>query len=567
MLSSLLLVLGSICLSTHDQYDLVIYGGTPAGITAAVEGNQLGMSVVLVVPGRHLGGMTTAGLGRTDSGYRRGIGGLSREFYHRVFLHYQKPEAWIHETPADYRKRAGRLVHIDTQWGFEPHVAAAIFREFLTENNVRVVLGQRLDLNGGVRKKGTRITAIVMESGRTFAGKMFIDATYEGDLMAEAGVSYTIGREPNSRYKESFNGVQTKQTTGHQFLKPIDPHVVPGDPTSGLLPRIQASPPGPDGSGDHRVQAYCYRLCTTDVPGNRRPWPKPKNYDPRQYELLLRNLEAGDLRGPCPQGHMPNRKTDINNHGAFSTDNIGQNYDYPDGDYATREKIIQEHLDYTQGLMWTLAHHPRVPEKVRDEFQTWRLAKDEFVDNDNWPPQLYIREARRMVSAYVVTEHDCRGKTVAEDSVGLSTYFGMDSHNVGRYVDAEGHARNEGNLWKGARPYPISFRAIVPRSSECTNLLVPVCVSASHIAYGSLRMEPVFMILGQSSAAAAALAIESDCDMQAIEYQKLRKRLLAKGQVLTVAKKKRNTSKRSRVMRKKRSTFHVSNDGFPLSAH
>ncbi|MBN2216459.1 MAG: FAD-dependent oxidoreductase [Pirellulales bacterium] len=538
MLTHLLLTFASCCLAAADHHDLVVYGGTPAGIMAAVEAKQLGISVVLIEPSGHLGGMTTAGLGRTDAGRQWAIGGLARKFYHRIFLHYQRPEAWIHETPSDYKKISPRLVAADTQWGFEPRVATAVFRDFLSENHVPVMLGQRLDLNGGVRKQGTRITAIVMESGRVFAGKMFIDASYEGDLMAKAGVSYTIGRESNAQYGETFNGVQTRWVDQHQFLESVDPYVVPGDPTSGLLPRIATGPPDAEGEGDRCVQAYCYRLCTTDVAENRCPWPKPKHYDERQYELLLRSLEAGDLRVPFPQGFMPNRKTDINNGGPFSTDNIGRNYDYPDADYATRDRIVQEHLDYTQGLMWTLANHPRVPEKVRKEFQTWSLAKDEFVDNDHWPPQLYIREARRMVSDYVITENDCFGKTIAKDSVGMVTYSGMDSHQTQRYVDANGHVRNEGGIWKGIRLYPISYRAIVPKASQCTNLLVPVCVSASHIAYGSVRMEPTYMILGQSSAAAAALALESNCDVQAIDYRKLRKRLLAEGQILAIPKRK-----------------------------
>ncbi|MBN2578021.1 MAG: FAD-dependent oxidoreductase [Pirellulales bacterium] len=532
ILSVLLFNLGA---STPETTDLVIYGGSPAGIMAAVEGKKLGKSVVLIVPERQLGGMTASGLGRTDVGDKRAVGGLAREFYRRIARHYKKSDSWWCETPAEYRKRARRLVDSDVQWSFEPHVALATFRAMLAEQDVPVVSGQRLDLKNGVRKEGARITEIVMESGRRFAGKMFIDATYEGDLVAKAGVSYTVGREPNSRYRETLNGVQTGKATMHQFLRPVDPYLVPGDATSGLLPRVVSGPPGEDGSGDRRVQAYNFRLCTTDVPENRLPWPKPINYDPQQYELLLRCLEAGDHRVPSAQGYMPNRKTDINNFGAFSTDNIGKNYDYPDGDYVTREKIYQEHVEYTKGLMWTLANHTRVPAEVRKKVQAWGRAKDEFVENDNWPPSLYIREARRMAGADVVTEHHCRRKTIARDPVGMGAYA-MDSHNVQRYVDAEGHVRNEGNFWIGVRPYLISYRVIVPKRSECTNLLVPVCVSASHVAYGSIRMEPVFMILGQSAAAAAALAIDDACDVQAVAYPKLRKRLLSEGQILNAPK-------------------------------
>jgi hypothetical protein len=532
-------LLGCLGVTAPDQADLVIYGGTPAGITAAVEGRKLGKSVVLIVPERQLGGMTAGGLGRTDVGDKRAGGGLAREFYRRVHRYYQEPKAWRSETPAEYKKLAARLVDHDAQWGFEPHVALNIFREMLDENRVPVVSGERLDLKNGVRKVGTRIRSIIMESGRAFSGKMFIDATYEGDLMAKAGVSYTVGREPNALYGETFNGVQLPRNQAVDFIKPVDPYLVPGDPQSGLLPRVEAGPLGEVGAGDRRVQAYCFRLCTTDVPENRLPWPKPKNYEPRQYEVLLRNLEAGDLRIPVPQGYMPNRKTDTNSNGPVSLDDVGENYGYPDGDYAAREKIYREHLDYTQGLMWTLANHPRVPIEVRRKVQTWGPAKDEFVENGNWPPQLYVREARRMVGAYVITERDCRGKADVKDSVGMESYWGMDSHAVWRYVDDEGHARNEGNVWEGIRPFPISYRAIAPKPQECTNLLVPVCLSASHIAYGALRMEPAFMVLSQSSAAAAALAIEENCDLQAVDYQKLRDRLLAEGQVLNLPKVRR----------------------------
>ena len=305
-----------------------------------------------------------------------------------------------------------------------------------------------------------------------------------------------------------------------------------GDPSSGLLPRVRAGPAGTDGEGDRRVQAYNFRVCATDQSQNRRPWPKPDNYDQKDFELLLRNFEAGDLRLPWHPVLLPNRKTDSNNNFAFSTDDIGSNYAYPDGDYATREKIWQEHIDYQKGLLWTLANHPRVPEKVRRHFQTWGLAKDEFVDNDNWPHQLYIREARRLVSDYVMTEQNCRGLRVAEDSVGLAAYT-MDSHHTQRYVSADGSVRNEGDVQVGGfPPYPISYRALVPQEAECSNLLVPVCLSASHISYGSIRMEPVFMVLGQSAATAAAVAITDDVVVQKVSYPKLRERLLRVKQIL-----------------------------------
>ena len=401
----------------------------------------------------------------------------------------------------------------------------------LADAKIEVVFGERLDLKRGVIKDGTAIKRIVMESGRTFAGKVFIDATYEGDLMAKAGVSYHVGREANSLYGETINGLQTAGAVHHQFTKQVDPYRKAGDPSSGLLPGVWLAPIGKDGDGDHRIQAYNFRMCTTDAAENRRPWPKPDDYDELLFELLLRNFEAGDMRHPWNPVWMPNRKTDTNNNFAISTDNIGMNYDYPEADYATREKIWKEHESYQKGLMWTIANNPRVPESIRKEFNRIALAKDEFLDNDNWPRQLYVREARRMVSEYVMSEKNCKRQEVVPDSVGMGAY-NMDSHNTQRYVTAEGYARNEGDIQIGTRPYPISFRSIRPRETECTNLLVPVCMAASHIAYGSIRMEPVFMVLGQSAATAASLAIDDKTSVQQVVYAKLSERLLADKQVL-----------------------------------
>jgi hypothetical protein len=534
------LALGQPALAAPREFDVVVYGGTSGGVAAAVQAARMGKRVVLIEPGKHLGGLTSGGLGATDIGNKAAIGGLSRQFYQRIRKHYQDDTAWKYEKRADF-KGHGHDAKEDTAWTFEPHVAEQVYKDLVKEHKVVVVYSQRLDLKKGVKKDGTRIVSITMESGEEYAGKVFIDATYEGDLMAKAGVSYHIGREANRTYGETLNGVQVKNARSHQFVKKIDPYVKPGDPTSGLLPRVQAGPPGDDGEGDKRVQAYNYRLCATDRPENRRPWPKPAGYDEKQYELLLRNFEAGDHRIPWNPLLMPNRKTDSNNNFAFSTDDIGMNYDYPDGDYATRDRIIREHIDYQKGLMWTLANHPRVPEGVRKHFQTWGPAKDEFTDTDNWPHQLYVREARRMVSDYVMIEQNCRGKRVAEDSVGLAAYT-MDSHNVQRYVTKDGHVLNEGDVQVGDfSPYPISYRSIVPKAKECTNLLVPVCLSASHIAYGSIRMEPVFMVLGQSAATAAVLAIDGKLDVQKVEYAKLKERLLEDKQVLVWTGPKRQT--------------------------
>jgi len=517
----------------EPTYDLVIYGGTSGGVAAGVQARRMGKTAVIVEPGRHLGGLTTGGLGATDIGNKGAIGGISREFYQRIKRYYADPANWKYEKPKDYRSgRGSELAQEDAMWTFEPHVAEKLIDEWCAETGIVVVKGERLDLAKGVVKKDGRIVSIRMESGKVFRGRMFVDATYEGDLMAKAGVTYTVGREANSQYGETLNGVQVASATHHQFVQAVDPYVKPGDPKSGLLPRVHAGPPGKDGEADKLVQTYNYRLCATDQPANRRPWPKPAGYDERQYEILLRNFEAGDLRLPWNPVLMPNRKTDSNNNYAFSTDNIGMNYDYPDGDYATREKIIREHIAYLQGLLWTLANHPRVPAKVREHFSTWGLAKDEFTDTDNWPHQLYVREARRMIGCYVMNQHHCEGRAVAEFSIGLAAYT-MDSHNTQRYVDAEGHVRNEGDVQVGGfAPFPISYRSIIPKGAECQNLLVSVCLSATHISYGSIRMEPVFMVLGQSSATAAAMAIDAGTSVQAVDYAQLRERLLADKQVL-----------------------------------
>jgi len=527
----LFVLLGVPLGAAESRYDLVVYGGTPSGVTATVQAARMGKTVVLIEPSKHLGGMTSGGLGATDIGNKRAIGGIARDFYRRVRRHYQDESSWKYEKRADF-KGPGHDRGGDTAWTFEPHVAEAIFNDVLREHKVPVVLSRRLNRKDGVRKDGRRLVSITMESGETYRGKVFLDATYEGDLMAAAGVSYHVGREANKTYGETLNGIQVKNALHHQFIKKIDPHVKLGQPSSGLLPGVHAGSPGIDGEGDRRVQAYNFRLCATDRPENSRPWPRPDGYDDKQYELLLRNFEAGDLRLPWNPILMPNRKTDSNNNFAYSTDDIGANYDYPEADYATRARIWKEHVDYQKGLMWTLANHPRVPEKVRRHFQTWSLARDEFTDNDNWPHQLYVREARRMIGGYVMTEHNCRGSRRAEDSVGLAAYT-MDSHNTQRYVTRDGRVLNEGDVQVGGfPPYRISYRSIIPKAAECTNLLVPVCLSASHISYGSIRMEPVFMVLGQSAGTAAVLALDGNVAVQDVDYDKLKERLRSDGQIL-----------------------------------
>lgn len=519
--------------AAEQIYDVVVYGGTSGGITAAIQVKRMGRSVILIEPSRFLGGLTTGGLGATDIGNKQAIGGLSREFYRRVYRHYASSKAWVYQSRENYfsKKPHGNVATEDTMWTFEPHVASKVFEAMLAEAAVPVVHGERLDLAKGVRKEGTRIREIVMESGRSFAASMFVDASYEGDVMAKAGVRYHVGREANAVYGETLNGVQTAQAKYHQFTARVDPYLIPGNSASGLIPGVHAGGPGVEASGDRLVQAYNFRMCTTDVPANLVPWEKPHGYDEKQFELLLRNFEAGDLRIPWAPTWMPNRKTDTNNKHAISTDFIGRNGDYPDGDYATRARVWKAHEDYQKGLMWTLANHPRVPEEVRAVFRKFGLARDEFVDNAHWPPQLYVRETRRMVSDYVMTEKNCRRLEVVPDSVGMGAY-NMDSHHVQRYVTPDGSVRNEGDVEVASRPYPVSFRSIRPQADQCTNLLAPLTLSASHIAFGSIRMEPVFMVLGQSAATAAVRALEEGVEIQKIDYPRLKQRLLADGQVL-----------------------------------
>jgi len=518
----------------NEDYDIVVYGGTSAGVITAVAAARKGRSVILLEPSGHLGGLTTGGLGQTDLGIEGTIGGMSLEFYRRIREYYKNDHVWKYQTWNEFMDRTSRLQpDSEGMFAFEPHVARQIYLNMLNEANVPVVMNERI-IRGdrGVTMNNDKITAIEMESGNVYKGRIFIDATYEADLMALAGVSYTIGREANTKYDETLNGVQKRRAHNHVFTVNVDPYVEPGNPGSGVLPGIHNQDPGEDGEGDHRVQAYCFRLTLTDVPENQMPIEKPAGYDEQRYELLFRNFEAGDHRIPWINSPMPNRKTDINNKWAFSTDNIGMNYEYPEGSYSQRSSIIDEHKHYQQGLMWALANHPRVPEEVRNEISKWGLAADEFTDYDNWTPQLYIREARRMIGEYVMTEHDCRRLKMADDPIGLGSYT-MDSHNVQRHITNDGYAQNEGNIeYTPGGPYAISYRSLTPKSQECSNLLV-TCngVSSSHISFGSIRMEPVFMVLAQSAANAADIALESNISVQEVPYQKLRERLIKEGQI------------------------------------
>lgn len=523
-----------------EEYDLVIYGGTSAAITASVQAKKMGKSVIVVSPDKHLGGLSSGGLGFTDTGNKAVIGGLSREFYHRVWLHYDKPESWNWQKKEEYGNKGQGTPAIDgeqrTMWIFEPHVAEQVFEDFVKENQIAVKRDEWLDREKGVKKSGARITSITTLSGHTYSGKMFIDATYEGDLMAAAGVSYHVGREAQKTYDEEWNGVQTGVLHHrHHFgmlKKPISPYVVPGDPKSGVLPRVSAAPPGEYGVEDKKVQAYCYRYCVTDAPENSIPLPKPEGYDPKQYELLARVYEDGWNETFKKFDPIPNHKTDCNNHGPFSTDNIGMNWDYPEASYERRKEILKEHETYQKGWLYFIAHDPRVPSETQKEMQRWGLPKDEFKDNGGWPHQIYVREARRMIGEYVMTENDLLKKRVTPDSVGMGSY-GIDSHNIQRYITPEGYVQNEGDIGISTKgPYGIAYGSLVPKRGQADNLLVPVCVSSSHIAFGSIRMEPVFMILGESAATAAALAIDDKTTVQDVPYAKLREVLLKDKQVL-----------------------------------
>lgn len=523
-----------------SEHDVVIYGGTSAAVMAAVQSHRMGKSVVIVSPDRHLGGLSSGGLGFTDIGNRLTVGGLAREFYEKVYQHYDKPEAWTQETPDTFhQKKIGwrkMWEGENTRWVFEPHVAEAIFDQFISENNIPLFRDEWLDREHGVKKDAGRIQSITTLSGKVFQGKVFIDATYEGDLMAAAGVSYHVGREANSVYVEKWNGVQ--QGVFHhkhhfQGLK-ISAYKVNGDPSSGVLARISTEALEPNGTGDDKVQAYCFRMCLTNDPDNRIAFPKPRNYDPEQYELLLRIFEVMDPMYVFQKfDPVPNNKTDTNNHGPFSFDNLGMNFDYPEASYERRKEIIQEHKTYQLGMLYFLSHDPRVPKQLQEAMQKWGLPRDEFVDNGNWSHQLYVREARRMVGRYVITERDLLGdlKSKTKKPIGMGSY-GIDSHNIQRFVDSDGYVQNEGDVGVHVGDYTIPYDVIVPKEEEVSNLIVPVAASCSHVAYGSVRMEPVFMILAQSGATAACIAMDDETSVQSVDYKKLRKQLLIDKQIL-----------------------------------
>ena len=493
-----------LCSCREKEYDVCVYGGTSSGVIAAYTAAKSGLKVVLVEPTEHIGGMTTGGLGYTDIGNKQVVKGLAKQFYRKIGKHYGALEQWI----------------------FEPSVADSIMRDYLSEKNISVLTGHRI-LSSSMLNE--RISSIIVEQSssphktREVFARYFIDCSYEGDLMARSGVSYTVGREANESYEETLNGVELM--TRHQFPDGIDPYREPGKPESGLLWGISDETLKQNGTGDSKVQAYNYRICLTDRRDNMIPIGRPADYDSTRYELLLRLMAA------CPDklslndwfiwSRMPGGKTDINNRGGFSTDMIGMNHLYPEASYELRDSIIEAHTSYTKGLLYFFGHDSRVPALLRAKMQLWGYPKDEYVRTGHWTPQLYIRESRRMIGEYVATQADCEGRAVPFDGVAMAAYQ-MDSHNCQRIVihkNGSAMVKNEGNVEVGGGlPYPISYRSLTPHRSECTNLLVPVCLSASHIAYGSIRMEPVFMVLGQVAALSCAEAIHKEnCDVQDVD--------------------------------------------------
>lgn len=490
---------------SSSSYDICIYGATSSGIMAAYTARKLGKTVIIVEPGSHIGGMTTGGLGATDVGNKHVISGLARKFYRDLGAYYGTFESWK----------------------FEPKAASEVFRTYIKQENIEILPVAPLV---EVVKEGTSIQQIlVLPSGKQEAvpiqARVFLDCSYEGDLMAMAGVSYIVGRESNELYGETYNGVQLLDE--NQFPDGISPYRKAGNPDSGLLWGVNDRELAPPGSGDNKVQAYNFRLTLTDSARNRVPITRPRTYDVNRYELLLRLIrQTGkhSLDDYFAWTMLPRRKTDINNRGSFSTDLIGYSWDYPEANWEKRREIILQHEEYTRGLLYFLGNDPRVPEAMRQEMKKWGFPRDEFINTGNFTPQLYVREARRMLGEYVMTEHNSSGQATVEDGIAMAAHT-MDSHHVQRVV-VNGMVKNEGSVAVGGfSPYPISYRALLPKEAECSNLIVPVCLSASHIAYGSIRMEPVLMVLGQAAATAASLAIDQKRSVQSIRLRPLQNML------------------------------------------
>ena len=516
-LAASFLLLAVLLHAAPQEYDLIVYGGTAGGAMTAIAGAREGLHVLLLEPGQHIGGMATGGLSRTDFGKKEVIGGYAMEFYWRVGLKYAM----------------GRFAQ-DVAWYYEPKVGEQVLREMLQEARVETKFGTRLAGQKGVVKSGARIEEIRMEDGATYKARMFSDSTYEGDLMAQAGVEYTWGRESAEQYGESLAGVR-EHTPLHQFLDPVRAR----DANGKLLPEISDGPKGEKGSADRKVQSYNFRMIMSDDPANQIPYPKPPGYNPHRYELLALRLAAETQRlGRAPHFHeevliapIPNHKADVNNQGAFSTDYIGGSWKYPNASYSERAAIRQAHVDYTKGFFYFLAHDPRVPKPLQEEVNQWGLAKDEFVDTNNWPHQLYVREARRMVGEFVATQKDVQTDLTKPDPIGMGSY-NSDSHNVQRVEMPNGFVENEGDMQVAVQPYQIAYRVMLPKQTQATNLLVPVCFSASHVAYSSMRMEPQYMIIGQAAGVAGAMAIQAGTAVQNVDTRALVEKLKQQGAVL-----------------------------------
>ena len=523
LLPLILFVFSYVTAASKNDYDVIIYGGTSAGVVAAYQVKKLGKSVLLIAPDGHIGGLSSGGLGETDIGNKQVIGGMSRDFYRKLGSVYGKEESWK----------------------FEPKEALKIFLNMISEQQIDIIKLRKIKSVGKAGNKITSLTLVntygkeVKLSLQTVKAAIFLDCSYEGDLFAKAGVSYALGRERNEQYGETINGYSLpdylKQSGRHQFPDSISPYKIPGIPSSGLLYGISTNKPSKKGHGDQLIQAYNFRICLTKDPANAIPITKPENYNAENYELLIRLIEKQPTFDKLQQyfiwSLMPNNKTDINNRGGFSTDMIGANHNWPEADFDERQQIFNEHVAYTKGLLYFFKTDPRIPKSMQDAFQKYGYPKDEYFESNHWSPQLYVREGRRMIGSYVMTEKNCLGTEVVTDPIAMAAYA-MDSHNTQRIV-IDGMVKNEGNVEvKGFKPYPISYQSIVPTKLECTNLLVPVSLSASHIAFGSIRMEPVFMILGQSAAIAAVQAIKENKAVQDIDYATLKPELMKHKQIL-----------------------------------
>jgi len=514
-------------------FDVVVYGATSAGCVAVVQAARLGCSVALCAVEKHVGGMTSNGLGLIDIKNGNIVGGVTKEFFTRVWEHYNDPASWKWKPRRVFPGSLGSYnPEAHEMWVLEPHVAEKIFNDMLSHEKNLTLFTECTLID--VDKNQSTIRSIVT-TGSTLSGKMFIDCSYEGDLLAMADVSYTVGRESNTKFGERHNGIIFEGHVNHKFDFPISPYKDPNDPSQGLLDDVSMSTDKP-GAGDNGVQAYTFRLCLTDVAENRTEIVKPADYDESRYEILFRSIEAGlQKENMLKLDPLPNGKYDMNSSGPVSSDYVGKSKDYPDADRKTRDKIYREHKDYVAGLLWTLKHHPRVPPHVQAFYAPYGLAADEFVENGNWPHELYVRESRRMVSDVVIDENTVLSQELVDDYVALCLYD-MDSH-VFSYVLKDEMVVTEGGTFVPVHvPFPISYRATRPKRAECTNLLVPVCLSATHIGYGAVRMEPNYMVIAQTSAVAASIAVQNDLTVQDVHYGDLSNRLKECGQVLHVVK-------------------------------